>query len=183
MSIIYCYTNKITGKKYIGQTLHPEQRKRSHLHEATKRDSQYYFHRSIRKHGWEAFDYEVLEETGDLGARENYWINHYNTIWPNGYNELQGEVMSDITRKKLSDTKKRIAAEKTPEERRAMVEAMVEANTGKKHSEETRRKRSESIKAYLKANPRVRSEETKRKTSESVKRARAEKFWSTKKGG
>ena len=71
----------------------------------------------------------------------------------------------------------------TEEERRARVNKMVQANTGAKRGEETRKKMSESAKKYLAENPRIRTEETKRKISESMKKARQEKFWTTKKGG
>ncbi len=186
MGIIYCYTNKNTGKKYIGQTIHPEQRKANHLHEATVKGSDYYFHRSIRKHGWDNFDYEVLEdnvEQKDLNDRENHYIDMYDTLWPNGYNQCPANSLDETAIEKMRKTKKARFAAMTPEERRASVEKMVQANTGKKDSEETRRKKSESVKKYLAKNPRVISEETKRKTSESMKRARQEKFWTTKKGG
>lgn len=56
--IIYKYTNKINGKVYIGQTINPKIRKSQHKN--SKADD--YFHRAIRKYGWEAFDYEVLYE-------------------------------------------------------------------------------------------------------------------------
>ena len=172
----------MTGKKYIGQTIHPEQRKRSHLHEAIKKDSQYYLHRSIRKHGWDAFTYEVLEETDKLSERETHYIKELNTLWPNGYNQLESHVgMPEDIRKKISDTKKSQFALMTEEERTTKTRMMSEKNKGSKRSEETKRKMSKSAKAHLLTNPRMRSEETKRKTSESVKKARAEKFWSTKK--
>lgn len=108
MGIIYCYTNKITGKKYIGQTINPIQRKRNHLHEATKRNSEYYFHRSIRKHGWKNFEYEILEETDSLTEREAHYIKTMNTLWPNGYNQLDKHIaMNDDIREKISETKKK----------------------------------------------------------------------------
>ena len=58
MGIIYCYTNKINGKKYVGQTIHPEKRKWEH----SKAYDDSIFHRAIRKYGFDAFDYEVIEE-------------------------------------------------------------------------------------------------------------------------
>ena len=80
--IIYCYTNTITGKKYVGQTIHPNQRKYSHKYNALMRGSDYYFHRSIRKHGWEAFIYEVLEEhVQNLNEREDHYMEKYDSIW------------------------------------------------------------------------------------------------------
>lgn len=155
MGIIYCYTNIKTGKKYIGQTIHPEQRKRSHLHEAIKKDSQYYFHRSIRKHGWDAFTYEVLEETDKLSERETHHIKELNTLWPNGYNQLESHIgMPEDIRKKISDTKKKQYAAMTSEERKQRMNVLIEANKGSKRSEETRNKMSESAKKYLRENPR-----------------------------
>ena len=162
MGIIYCYTNKNTGKKYIGQTIHPEQRKRSHLHEAMERNSDYYFHRSIRKHGIDAFDYEVLEDNVEnLNERENHYIDMYNTIWPNGYNQCPANSLDKTAIEKMKETKKKQFAAMSVEERKELTRKVCEYNTGK-----------------------VRSDETKRKIAESVSRARKEKFWSTnKKGG
>jgi len=182
MGIIYCYTNKVTGKKYIGQTIHPEQRKRNHLHEAMERDSNYYLHRSIRKHGWNNFDYEVLEENVEnLNERENHYINMYNTLWPSGYNQCPAAALDKTAIEKMKDTKRKQFFSMSEEERRARVECMVQSNIGSKRTEETKKKMSDSAKKYLAENPRVRSEETKKKTSETMKRIRAEKFWSTNK--
>ena len=66
--VIYCYTNSINGKKYIGQTTVKEsKRKKDHRYQAfTKRDNNP-FQKAIRKYGWDFFDktYEVLEEVFD----------------------------------------------------------------------------------------------------------------------
>jgi len=155
MGIIYCYTNKITGKKYVGQTIHPEQRKRSHLHEAVKRQSDYYFHRSIRKYGWENFDYEIIEHTEHLTDRETHWIRELDTLWPNGYNQIEvHSEMSEDIRQKISKTKKEKIASMTLEERKRLTEKMCENNKGSKRSEETKKLLSEKTKEYLKNNPR-----------------------------
>jgi group I intron endonuclease len=109
MGIIYLWTNKNTNKHYVGQTIHPDQRKRNHIHEAFVRESDYYFHRSLRKHGLDAFTYTVLEDNVDrdkLNERENFYINKYNTIWPNGYNECEANSLSQNSIKKMSETKK-----------------------------------------------------------------------------
>ena len=109
MGIIYLWTNKNTGKRYVGQTIHPEQRKASHLCEAFTRGSDYYFHRSLRKHGLDAFMYEVLEEDVEpenLNDRENYYIDQYNTIWPNGYNQCRANALDATAIAKMSNTKK-----------------------------------------------------------------------------
>lgn len=171
MGIIYCYTNKNTGKKYIGQTIHPDQRKATHKSKALTEGSDYYFHRSIRKHGWDNFDYEVLEDNvEDLNDRENHYINMYDTLWPNGYNQCPAAALNKTAIEKMKETKRKQFTAMTEEERRSRVECMVQANKGSKRSEETKKKQSESAKKYLAENPRVRSEETKRKTSESMKK-------------
>lgn len=170
LGIIYCYTNVVTGKKYIGQTIHPEQRKRNHLHEAMVRDSDYYFHRSIRKHGWENFEYEVLEEVDReiLNERENHYINQFNTLWPYGYNQCLANSLDEKSIQRMSETKKKKFATMTEEERREYTRKMCESNKGSKRSEETKKKMSESIKKYLKENPRTISDERRKKTSETV---------------
>lgn len=98
MGIIYCYTNKLNNKKYIGQTINPEARKNSHKSEAFNEKSHTYnsvFHRAIRKYGYENFTYEILEEIDEsrydtLNDIEESYIQKYNTLVPNGYNIYPG---------------------------------------------------------------------------------------------
>lgn len=96
MGIIYCYTNKVNGKKYIGQTIDPEGRFKKHksaMH--NEKDVEYNapIHRAMRKYGYDNFVYEVLAEgatTEELNGLEIYYIAHYNTQIPNGYNIESG---------------------------------------------------------------------------------------------
>lgn len=100
MFYIYCFTNKITGKRYIGQTNNVEKRKRGHKSVAFNPKANGYqlpFYCAIRKYGWDNFDFEVLEEIDEafgreyLNEREVYFISFYQTlISQNGYNYTKG---------------------------------------------------------------------------------------------
>lgn len=96
MGVIYCYTNVENNKKYIGQTINPEQRKKQHKSSAfNEKDYSYNtpFHRAIRKYGLDNFIYEILAETPDmetLNELEIFFINKYQTQIPNGYNIESG---------------------------------------------------------------------------------------------
>lgn len=71
MGIIYCYTNLINNKKYIGQTINPKLRQKAHLSSVYNEKASDYdsiFHRAIRKYKIENFKYEVLKD--DLNTQE-----------------------------------------------------------------------------------------------------------------
>lgn len=141
MGVIYCWKNKVTGKRYIGQTIHPDQRKRNHIHEATVKGSDFYFHRSLRKRGVEGFDYEVLEETDDLNERETFWIKYYNTVWPNGYNQMESSmVLTDEMRKKISVSQKARLAKLTPKQRKIWSQNKSKALKGFKQPDSQKQK-------------------------------------------
>lgn len=99
--IVYCYTNKINGKKYIGITSRTmEERKQSHIYEAYNEKSLVYdtpFKRAIRKYGIDGFEEKILHENvtqEQASALEQYYIEEYKTYYKyqnsNGYNATIG---------------------------------------------------------------------------------------------
>ena len=81
---IYKIENLITHKVYIGQSRHIEIRWQEHC----RPSSDSIISRAIRKYGKENFSFEILEECeiDDLNQREEYYIQQYNSVVPNGYN-------------------------------------------------------------------------------------------------
>ena len=98
--IIYKYTNINNNKVYIGQTNRPIQRRAEHRYHSRIDDKNNHFYNAIKKYGWVAFRYEVLEviveDTIDklhqrLDEAEIYWIKVYDaTNKDNGYNSSLG---------------------------------------------------------------------------------------------
>jgi hypothetical protein len=104
------YTNKINGKKYIGQTTRPEKRRIEHLSHSLNKGTTAHFYNSIRKYGWKNFEYTILEEISKnniealknaLNNREIFWINYYDsTNKSKGYNfSLGGDSRGIYCRK------------------------------------------------------------------------------------
>lgn len=94
MGIIYCFTNKINNKKYIGQSIRNDKSRYNNHKSSYKNpnDGEYEspLHRAFRKYGFENFNYEILaqdiEDISILNELEIAYINQYNCQRPNGYN-------------------------------------------------------------------------------------------------
>lgn len=117
---IYCVTNLVNGKQYVGQTV--ENRKVGHGMAITM---------AYKKYGKEAFEYEKIctgiASRNTLNYLEKFWIATHNSIAPNGYNIEAG------------GTDKGIVAESTKQKLR-------EHNLGKVIPIDVRKKISESLK-------------------------------------
>ena len=92
---IYKFTNKITGKSYIGQSKNIQKRYNAHkskCNDTNKEKENTYFHRMLEKYGFDNFTFEILEECeeADLDSREIYYIDKLKTLYPNGYNVSRG---------------------------------------------------------------------------------------------
>lgn len=96
MNYIYCYTNKINGKKYVGQTNNIERRKREHISVAfnpNSKDYEYLFHQKLREYGPDNFVFSILEETTSdkVDEAEQFWIKELHSyVQENGYNLTLG---------------------------------------------------------------------------------------------
>jgi group I intron endonuclease len=156
---IYCITNNINGKKYVGK-----------CHRTPERSLGYYgsgklIKQAIAKNGKENFTKEILERDLTIDTiedREIFWIKELNTKAPIGYNLCDGGggLMNptEEVRKKMSESRK---GEKSH-------------TYGKHLSEETKRKIGEKSKLRGGENHpnygKHRSEETKKKISEANKK-------------
>ncbi len=134
--VIYQATNTVNGKIYIGATVQEfKQRRSSHRYRASSvgQRSLVPFHKAIRKYGFDAFEWDILEECDSLGSllrAECKWISDKDSMDRYvGYNRTEGGggstgwIPSEETRKKMSA-----------------------ALIGRAHSKESRAKRSASLK-------------------------------------
>ena len=150
---IYAITNKITGECYVGQSIYSI-KKRWFYHRWELRYNRHTnpkLQNAWNKYGEDAFELELLEECTDRDTaydRERYYIELRDSF-VHGYNQDKGchgdngRVISEETRQKIGE-KNRINM------------------TGKKHSDETKRKMSESHKGKEK------TEEHRRHLSEAL---------------
>jgi len=92
---VYCITNSVNGKRYIGITSRaPESRWWDHKNEA-KNGGGFALHQAIRKHGEINFKFEVIcctKNKYDLKELEIHLIEVYNTLCftGHGYNMTKG---------------------------------------------------------------------------------------------
>lgn len=91
---IYRITNKINGKKYIGQSVNIEKRWTNEIASAFNENStsfDYPLSRAFRKYGIQNFSFEVVQECllSELNNAEMNWIQKENSFM-DGYNQTLG---------------------------------------------------------------------------------------------
>lgn len=147
--IVYLHTNKTNGKKYVGITSQKSAKRRWHNGEGYNKQRRFYS--AIKCYGWEGFEHEILfrgltKEQAE--AKEEELIKLYRSNEERfGYNIENGGNAH-----RMSEAQK---------------QHLREVHTGRKCSEETKRKISESHKGlsceWLTG--RKATEETRRKMS------------------
>lgn len=140
---VYMHTNKVNGKKYIGQTIYGNKpQKRWDNGNGYKGCT--YFYKAIQKYGWDSFEHEVLASNLTSQEADNFeslLIKKFDTTnSDNGYNIEPGgtknKTLSESTKKKISETH---MGDKNP---MYGVRLTGEKNGmyGKCHTEDTKRK-------------------------------------------
>lgn len=89
---IYKIQNIENNKIYIGQSVDIAQRWREHRSDVLVNRNNSILHQAMKKYGESNFSYEIIEECQKdaLDEREIYWIQYFNSMAPNGYNQTSG---------------------------------------------------------------------------------------------
>jgi group I intron endonuclease len=174
MGYIYIIENKLNCKKYIGQTVQKDIKDRWNSHKNLK-------HKTVgkillnayKKYGINNFSYKLIcicfdEDTNEY---EKEYIKKYNTLYPNGYNLLEGgnnRKHHEFTKKILSekmmgDKNPNFGIKRTQEQINFMSQKMKGQNNpsyGKKFNVEEKQKRLDRY---------IQNPEIKEKISNSLK--------------
>ena len=132
MGYIYRIWHKESGKSYIGQSVYHPMCKDGRIERHLKLRTPLCpcIHNAIAKYGANNFDYEILYDDVheiDLDDFERLAITKYNSLSPNGYNLTMGGRGGRLSEK----TRKKMSASRTGKRGNF---------TGKKHTEEAKRK-------------------------------------------
>lgn len=134
---IYLTTNLIDNKKYIGK-------RQKNKFDKNYKGSGKYLKRAINKYGKDNFETKIIQwckTTYELNFIEKYWIKYFNAQENNEFYNISpsgdwGDISKGMTKEQYEEWGNKISI----------------ANTGKKRSEETRLKMSQSMKSKKRIN-------------------------------
>lgn len=159
MGYIYVLTNKVNGKKYIGQSKQADIKNRWRSYTNLSNSSVgIVLLRALKKHGVDNFKFQIICICfdDDCNQYEKDYIKKYNTILPNGYNMQEGGKNPDTaTRKKF------VWTAEAREARKGRFAGEKSAVFGKPLGAEHKRKLSEALKTFAKNNKNIKPREQK----------------------
>lgn len=128
---VYIHTNKINGKKYVGQTGQVPKNRWGN-NGVNYKDSPYFYH-AIQKYGWDNFEHEIIVDNltrQEACNLEIELIKEFDTMnETHGYNLCgggKGAKHSEQSRKKISESRKGIVFSK--EHLKNLTEALRNRN-------------------------------------------------------
>ena len=182
MGYIYLIENLINGKKYVGQTIQDDIYKRWNKHkQINKRFVGTCLFNAYKKYGIENFKYKIIcicfDE--DTNKYEEEYINKYQTLYPNGYNMIEGgksrkftPILKQIISEKLRGENHPMFGKHLKEETKQKLRekniGINNVNYGKKLTEEQKQHLSILAKDRHKNNKYMQSNEIKEKISKSL---------------
>jgi len=103
---VYSIRNSVSGKQYVGKSIDPEFRWQSHQYNVQK-DWSSKLYRALKKHGLDAFTFEVLfeYETEDEAYNAERLIIQERDMYVNGYNMNEGGKEVFVPTKRQEDVK------------------------------------------------------------------------------
>lgn len=168
VGLIYLATNRITRKKYVGQTIKTKAIRWAEHCRAAAAGSPYAIHRAIRKHGAESFTVRVLKRVTSplLNAAEVYFIARHKAFGPMGYSMTtggEGGKLSLLARRRLSRALRKNFKDPAYKVRMTAIHAALMANP--------------DIICKIAASNRKRFEGLKGEAARAESRANCEKRW------
>lgn len=149
---IYMYTNKINGKKYIGQAKNFNKRHGEHIRSSHNKNQKYDynvpFHCAIRKYRIENFDIKILAENltqEKMNEYEKFFIKRHNTLTKNNYgynistggsngNNFAGKTLEEMNliKKHMSENHANFKGENHPQYGKKQTEEQIIKRAKKK---------------------------------------------------
>lgn len=164
MKVIYCIENEVNGKCYIGSAVDFKRRRREHLNKLRKGiHHSYFLQKSWDKYGevnFRIFILEIILDVNDLIIREQWWIDNitcdYNMCKTAGNSlglKRRPETIEKVRRANLGlkhpDWRNKIKSQSQGGENHWAY--------GKKFTDSTKNKKSESMKKYHQENSHMRN--------------------------
>lgn len=151
--IIYCLTNKLNGKRYVGQTCDTAKvRWKEHVSAAKRGAGCRVLGAAIRKHGADQFSLELLETVAtqaEADAAEAHWISKKQSVSPSGYNLASGGGGNgqhhEDSKRLIGEASKRRLRAMTPEQRAAYFSSNIHVWTRERKERARARTRTTKV--------------------------------------